>query len=37
MRWYPDQHIAIAAMVNQNQPGRGPAGIVADLMAELVR
>jgi D-alanyl-D-alanine carboxypeptidase len=37
MRWYPERRIAIAVMVNQNQPGRGPAGITTDLMAELVR
>ena len=37
MRWYPEQRIAIAVMVNHNQPGRGPAGIMADLMADLVR
>ena len=36
MRWYPERRIAIAVMVNQNQPGRGPAGLIADLMADVV-
>jgi D-alanyl-D-alanine carboxypeptidase len=35
MRWYPEKRVAIAVMVNQNQPGRGPAGLIADLMAEI--
>jgi D-alanyl-D-alanine carboxypeptidase len=35
MRWYPEHRVAIAVLVNQNQPGRGPAGLVNDLAAEV--
>jgi len=31
MRFFPDRGVAIAVMVNQNRPGRGPAALVSDL------
>ncbi|MGQ0643132.1 MAG: serine hydrolase domain-containing protein [Gemmatimonadaceae bacterium] len=35
VRWYAQHGVAIAVMVNQNQPARGPGGLVSDLAAEL--
>jgi D-alanyl-D-alanine carboxypeptidase len=36
MRWYPEQRVAIAVMVNQSRPRRGPGGLVADVAAEVL-
>lgn len=35
MRYYPDRRVAVAVIVNQNQPAMGPAGVAASL-AQLV-
>ena len=37
MRWYPEHRMAIAVMINQNRPGRGPGGLIADLAAEVLK
>jgi D-alanyl-D-alanine carboxypeptidase len=36
-RWYPERGFAVAVMVNQNAPRRGPARLVADLIEEIVK
>ena len=36
MRWFPEHGVAIAVLVNQNTPRRGPAGLIADIAAELM-
>jgi D-alanyl-D-alanine carboxypeptidase len=36
MRWYPEHGVAIAVLVNQNGPRRGPAGLIADVAAEIM-
>lgn len=36
-RWYPERGFAVAVMVNQNTPRRGPARLIADIIEEIVK